>query len=97
MERRKTVRLGNVIDSWLKSQGKHSNMLKAHVVNRWEEFVGKPAARYTESIKFVQNELHVKLKSAVVKRELELMKTPLIEKINQEANCEIVTNIIFTA
>jgi uncharacterized membrane protein YheB (UPF0754 family) len=97
MERRKTERLGDMIDSWLKKQGKHSNMLKAHVVNRWEEFVGKPAARYTESVKFVNNELHVKLRSAVVKRELELIKTPLIEKINQEAKCEIVINIIFTA
>lgn len=97
MERRKTERLGDMIDSWLKKQGKHSNMLKAHVVNRWEDFVGKPAARYTESVRFVGNELHVKLKSAVAKRELELIKTPLIENINREANCEIVTNIIFTA
>lgn len=97
MDRRKTERLGDMIDLWLKKQGKHSNMLKAHVVNRWEEFVGKPAARYTESVKFVNNELHVKLKSAVVKRELELIKTPLIVKINNEANCEVVTNIIFTA
>lgn len=95
MRRSNENSLGDIIDNWLKKQNKHSPILKAHVVNSWSEYVGKIAARYTESVRFEEDILVVKMKSAVARRELEMIKTPLIERINHDAGDEIVKNIEF--
>ncbi len=97
MRRSNESSLGDLIDGWLKNHNKHSPIVKAHVVNRWEDYVGKMAARYTDYVKFDGDRLIVKMKSAVARRELEMIKTPLIEKINQEAGSEVVADIEFSS
>ncbi len=97
MYRKKVESLGDIIDSWLKKQGGHSRVYKASVINNWDKYVGKTAARYTESVKFEDQELIVTLKSAVARRELELIKTAIIDRINEDAGEKIVRNIYFNS
>lgn len=97
MRRREVKSIGDVIDQWLKQQNKYHQVTRAGVINHWEDFVGKTIARYTSSVTFTGSKLVVRLTSAVVRRELESIKSPLMERINKEAGSDIVTEIEFTS
>jgi len=61
----------------------------------WPDLVGKPVANRTKEL-FVHNKkLYLRIESSVIKNELMLVRTQIIEKINEEANWNMVEEIIF--
>jgi predicted nucleic acid-binding Zn ribbon protein len=61
----------------------------------WPNLVGKPVANRTKEL-FVHNKkLYLRIESSVIKNELMLMRSQIIEKINEEANWTLVDEIIF--
>jgi len=97
VKRVKEITIGDAIDSWLKGMNKQTRVYKARVVNQWADYVGILAARKTKSIVFDGDILVVNLESSVVRRELEYIKQPLIDRINQEAREKIVRDIRFNS
>jgi len=65
------------------------------IVAAWPNLVGKPVANRTKEL-FVHNKkLYLRIESSVIKNELMLMRSQIIEKINDEANWTLVDEIIF--
>jgi hypothetical protein len=65
------------------------------IVAAWPNLVGKPVANRTKEL-FVHNKkLYLRIESSVIKNELMLMRSQIIEKINEEANWTLVDEIIF--
>jgi Dna[CI] antecedent, DciA len=65
------------------------------IVAAWPNLVGKPVANRTKEL-FVHNKkLYLRIESSVIKNELMLMRSQVIEKINEEANWTLVDEIIF--
>lgn len=65
------------------------------VIASWPQLVGKPVANRTKELFIRDKKLFLRIESSVVKNELMLMRTQIIDNINEEAKGIIVEEIIF--
>jgi hypothetical protein len=61
----------------------------------WPQLVGKSVANRTREIYIHDKKLFLRIESSVIKNELILMRSQIIEKINAEAKSTLVEDIIF--
>ncbi len=61
----------------------------------WPELVGKSVANRTKEIYIHDKKLFLRIESSVIKNELILMRSQIIEKINNETKSVLVEDIIF--
>jgi predicted nucleic acid-binding Zn ribbon protein len=65
------------------------------VVAAWPELVGKSVANRTKELFIRDRKLFLRIESSVIKNELMMIRTQIIDKINEEAKGILVTEIIF--
>jgi predicted nucleic acid-binding Zn ribbon protein len=65
------------------------------VVAYWPELMGKSVANRTMQIYISQKKLFLRLESSVVKNELLMVRAGIIQKINERAGTEVITDIVF--
>ena len=65
------------------------------VIQNWPQFVGKAVANRTKELFIRDKKLFLRIESSVIKNELMLMRSQIIEKINNEAKSVLVEEIIF--
>src|ERR1700761_9537580 len=65
------------------------------IIAAWPELVGKPVANRTKEIYIHNKKLFLRIESSIVKNELMLMRSQIINKINEEAKSDLVEEIIF--
>jgi hypothetical protein len=61
----------------------------------WPSLVGKSVANRTKEIYIHDKKLFLRIESSVIKNELILMRSQIIEKINNETKSVLVEDIIF--
>lgn len=65
------------------------------LVNMWPELMGSAVGNRTKQIYIHQKKLFVRIESSVVKNELLMVKTAIIEKLNEKVGAEVINDIIF--
>jgi predicted nucleic acid-binding Zn ribbon protein len=65
------------------------------IVAAWPEIMGKPVANRTKQIYIHDKKLFLRIESSVVKNEIMVMNSQIIEKINERAGSVLVESIIF--
>ncbi len=65
------------------------------VVAYWPELMGTAVANRTTQIYVSQRKLFVRIESSVIKNELLMVRTGIIQKLNERAGSEVITEIIF--
>jgi hypothetical protein len=65
------------------------------VIAAWPDLVGKSVANRTKELFIHDKKLFLRIESSVIKNELMLMRTQIINKINDEAKGILVEEIIF--
>jgi predicted nucleic acid-binding Zn ribbon protein len=65
------------------------------VVSAWPELVGKSVANRTKELFIHEKKMFLRIESSVIKNELMLMRTQIINKINDRAKEILVEEIIF--
>lgn len=65
------------------------------VIAFWPELMGKAVANRTTQIYIFQKKLFIRLESSVVKNELLMVRAGIIQKINERAGTEVITDIVF--
>jgi len=65
------------------------------VIAHWPQLVGKSVANRTKELFVRDKKLFLRIESSVIKNELMLMRTQIINKINDEAKAILVEEIIF--
>jgi len=65
------------------------------IIAHWPELVGKPVANRTKELFISNKKLFLRVESSVIKNELMMMRTQIIEKINEEAKTVLIEEIIF--
>ncbi len=65
------------------------------VIAAWPQLVGKPVANRTKELFIHNKKMYLRVESSVVKSELMLMRSQIIEKINEEAKWNLLEEIIF--
>ncbi|MDB5123974.1 MAG: hypothetical protein JWP94_2103 [Mucilaginibacter sp.] len=65
------------------------------VIANWPDLVGKSVANRTKELFIHDKKLFLRIESSVIKNELMLMRTQIIDKINEDAKGVLVDEIIF--
>jgi predicted nucleic acid-binding Zn ribbon protein len=65
------------------------------IITAWPQLVGKSVANRTKEIFIHDKKLFLRIESSVIKNELVIMRTQIIDKINSEANAILVQEIVF--
>ena len=95
---KKVQRIGDLITTDLRKivGPESSKALDAvHVVNTWREILGPTMIRYSEGEVFENGALRVRIKSAVLRNDLFMQRTELIQKLNTQLGRQIVFAITF--
>ncbi|MBQ3576113.1 MAG: DUF721 domain-containing protein [Coprobacter sp.] len=95
MERRKTTHINEIIQEILNKSNLKGRLDETTITKKWEEVVGKAMARYTRNVYVSKGILHVEVTSSVVRNELMMNRSTLIERLNAITGNETIKDIIF--
>ncbi len=65
------------------------------VVAAWPELVGKAVANRTKELFISDKKLFIRLESSVIRNELILMRSQIIERLNEKAGVVVVEELVF--
>ena len=95
MRQSKSEKLGDIVNQILRLNGLETPLNKHRIIEVWKNNIGRSFERYTENI-FIKNQtLYIKLNSSVVRNELSMHAKVLANKLNNEVNAQVITNIVF--
>ncbi|WP_316842874.1 DUF721 domain-containing protein [Pedobacter gandavensis] len=65
------------------------------IIALWPELMGVAIGNRTTQIYIFQKKLFVRIESSVIKNELMMVRTGIIEKLNERAGSEVIIEIVF--
>jgi hypothetical protein len=65
------------------------------LIEKWEPVVGKMIAKHTKGLSVNRKTLYVEMDSSIVRNEVYLLKSKIIEKLNEGFGETIIENIVF--
>lgn len=68
---------------------------ETHVVAAWPDIVGKSVANRTKELFIRDRKLFLRIESSIIKNELVMMRSQIIQKVNDEAKSALIDDIIF--
>lgn len=83
MKESNEMSLGDAIKAFLKSNSLDEKLLETEIYARWEELVGQAINNRTTKVKLNDGVLSVYVTSSVLRNELSIRKSELLERINQ--------------
>ncbi|MDR1594442.1 MAG: DUF721 domain-containing protein [Prevotellaceae bacterium] len=94
MRRSKPVAVGNLLSVFLKEFGLEKSYSNYKTLKLWDEILGNVVSRATLSKRLEGKKLYVNLSSSVVRSELFMMRSEIINEINRRAGKNVVEELI---
>lgn len=94
MRKKNETTLGDAIKAYLKAMGLERKLKEHQLINSWEDTLGKAVAASTEKMYINNRVLFVQLNSSIIRQELQMMKTALIARLNQNAGENLISDIV---
>ena len=84
-----------LVNAFLRQNGLEMPLLQRRLIDSWGKVAGKTIDRYTEE-KYIRNQvLFVKLSRPALRSDLSMMRTDLVNRLNQEVGAKIIIDIRF--
>lgn len=90
-----TISLKDGITALIDSYRLRAKFDVTSVVANWEQYVGKPIASKTSKIYVHNRKLFVRIESPVLRNELKLMKSKVLEAVNKNYTSPVIDDVIF--
>ncbi len=87
--------LGEVIEKLMKAYRLDGKLKEMDVIESWGEMMGLAVANRTRNIHIRNKTLFLTMDSAVMRDELSYGKAVIIQRINEKAGFEMITNVFF--
>ncbi|MDE5421242.1 DUF721 domain-containing protein [Ancylomarina sp. DW003] len=94
MRRSKTQKIEELVKLVLKEQGLDTKLKELELIKAWENVIGKNVANATTNLYIKNRKLFVQVRSSIVRNELMLIKTGLIQALNKEVGDNIIDDIV---
>ena len=88
--------LGEVLKELIETYRLEGKLNEMKVIHSWEKVVGDMIARHTKDLYIRNGKLFVKIDSPALKNELTYSTSSIVERLNAEAGCKVIEEIIFT-
>ncbi len=95
MKRKEIKRIDSLLQQFVKSNSLERGLAEYRLTKSWKELLGITVAKKTKSLHIRNRKLFVTLHSSVVRNELEMMKEPLIARLNEAAGMNVIDEIVF--
>ena len=93
MFKRDVKDITDLLNQFLRTQGLETPLLQRRVIEAWDEVVGPTVARYTGD-KFIKNQtLFVKITNPALRADLSMMKTQLVNRLNNTVGSMVIADI----
>lgn len=87
--------LGDIVDRLMKAYKLDEKLLEIDVLGKWEEMMGKAVSLRTRNIFISEGVLILEIDSSVMREELKFEKNIIVQRINQCANKQLITDVYF--
>ncbi len=88
--------LKDAIQKMLKTYKLTSKIEETTIINAWPELMGMAVSNRTTQLYIHNKKLFVRIESSVIKNELLMVKSGIIEKLNERAGGgEVINEIVF--
>ena len=95
MERRKTIRINNLLQYfWRENPELYHKMMEARVHRLWGELFGPMIAHYTTNVYVKNRTLYVSMSSSVARDEMLSMRKRLVTVLNKHAGADVIDNVV---
>lgn len=94
MRRSKSQKIEELIKLVLKEQGLDVKLKELELIKTWEKVIGKNVSNATTNLYIKNRKLFVQVRSSIVRNELMLIKTGLIQALNKEVGEKIIDDIV---
>lgn len=94
MRRSKEQKIDELVKLVLKEQGLDVKLKELELIKTWEKVIGKNVANATTNLYVKNRKLFVHVRSSIVRNELMLIKSGLIQALNKEVREKIINDII---
>ena len=95
MSRTNDKTLKEALEQMLKAYKLKHKYDETYAVTSWEEVVGKAVANRTKEIYISNKKLFVRIESSVVKDQLVMMRSQIIQSLNEKAGAVVVEELVF--
>ena len=87
--------LGEGINKLLKDFRIEGKFRETQIINTWEAVMGPSVARRTTRIFITDRTLYVELNSPPLKHQLNLSRSLIVQRINENVKSEVLTEVVF--
>jgi chromosome condensin MukBEF MukE localization factor len=95
MRKPNDITLKEGIEKMLKVYRLKNKLDETSVIALWPEIMGNAVANRTTQIYIAQKKLFVRIESSVIKNDLLMIRTGIIQTMNERAGSEVITEIVF--
>ncbi|MDQ8004362.1 MAG: DUF721 domain-containing protein [Pedobacter sp.] len=95
MRKPNDITLKQAIDKLLNHYKLRGKFDETGIVAMWPEIMGTAVANRTKQIYIHQKKLFVRIESSVVKNELLIVKSAIVDKLNEKSGSQVITDIVF--
>jgi hypothetical protein len=97
MRRSNTQPLSEILQEFLQENTTIAGKLaETRLIQAWSGLLGETTMKYTTNIYIRNKILYVRLSSAVLRSELSMCRERLIARLNEEAEEEVIQEIVFS-
>ena len=87
--------INDLVNQFLRQNGLEMPLLQKRLIDAWGKVAGKVIERYTEE-KYIRNQvLFVKISRPALRSDLSMMRSELVNRLNQEVGARIISDIRF--
>lgn len=86
--------LKDVFKELVKSYKWEDKLDEVKLVNSWETIVGKMIADHTTHMTVKKKVLYIKLDSSVIRNELMMARSKIVEAINKEMGADVINELV---
>lgn len=95
MKKSNSEQVGDILRRFMRDEGLETPLNQFRLMSAWKDVMGDGVEQYTGDM-FIKNQtLFVKIKSSVLKNNLMMMRTSLVDKLNNTVNAQVITDIHF--
>lgn len=95
MRKPNDITLKQAIDKLLNHYKLRGKFDETGIIAMWPNIMGSAVANRTKQIYIHQKKLFVRIESSVVKNELLMVKSAIVDKLNEKAGSQVITDIVF--
>jgi predicted nucleic acid-binding Zn ribbon protein len=89
------IKLGDALAELMETYQLSAKLNQIKVVEAWPKVLGEVIGKHTEKIWVKNNQLFVKLDSAVLKNELMYSKSKIVASLNEFVGAQVLTELVF--